>query len=201
MAHDIAFHAVTVAVRPADLAPLPGDVDLSRARLTAAKDVVAGDLVLGAVYDLPDGRRYVDYHTDAYPAAPIPNDPGCGCAGHQNLDDADFGKPLTVLTDGFPWDCCDVWPSDELVLIIPAAELPPVRKETRTRMRFTHNGVTCTVRPTPNAPGFWNVYADGTLLVTRRPTTAKAAADAKAVLDGDESRLTGFDKLNLLLTL
>jgi hypothetical protein len=70
-------------------------------------------------------------------------------------------------------------------------------------MAFTHNGIRCTVYPTPGAPGRWSVRADGGPgpLVTRRPTIAKATSDAKALMDGDSSRVTGFDMLAHLLTL
>lgn len=194
---------VTIPDRPADLAPLPGGWDITQARLTEAQHVMPGDLVLGTAYALPNGRRTVDFHTDAYEAAPVPNLPGCGCAGHDALDDADRDKPLTVLTNGFPWDCCDVMPSDALVLIVPAARPEPADKEASNPMTFTHKGVRCDVYPTPSAPGYWNVRAEGHRgpVVTRRATADKAMADAKAVLDGDESRVTGLDTLARLLTL
>jgi hypothetical protein len=199
MAHNIAFHAVTVTDRPTvDCAPVPGGYATNPAVLTPAKDVVAGDLVLGYVLELtPGGRQVVDYHSDAYPAAPVPHNPACGCPGHQALTDEDATGPLTVLTDSFPWDACDVMPSDALVLIVPAAKLPPAKKEAAA-VGFTHNDFHCTAY---KAAKGWKVLANGQVLVTRRPDRETAIRDAKAILDGDESTVTGWDTLARLLAL
>jgi hypothetical protein len=116
--HSIDLFPVVVPCRPADVAP--ADFTPADARLARAEDVVAGDLVLGYVRSLPSGRQVVEYHADAYEAAPVPHVPGCNCPGHESLTDEDATGPLTVLTDGFPWDACDVMPSRDLVLIVPA---------------------------------------------------------------------------------
>ena len=217
--HRIDFFPVVVPSRPADMAP--ADFTPANARLARAEDVVAGDLVLGYVLTLPGGRQVVDYHDDAYAAAPVPHIPGCDCPGHSVLTAEDTAGPLSVLTDGFPWNACDVMPSSALVLIVPAAKpapLPtrttsqkkdmPVSPTTLPKLRksgdgwtFTHNGTACTAFRNSGDPQLWDVYADGKPLATRRASRSQAIGDAIAVLDGDTSSQTGFDQLASLLVL
>lgn len=92
--------------------------DSAAVREIPASDIKAGDLVVGYVTDT--GRRMP--HADPYIAAPVPNDPACGCEGHQALIDEDRIGPLVVLTTGFPWDCCDVVPATTVILAIPGED-------------------------------------------------------------------------------
>lgn len=210
---------VTVPARTGDVAPV--EFDPARARLSRAADVVAGDLVLGWVMTLPNGRQVVDYHADPYEAAPIAHDPNCGCGGHASLTADDSAKELTVLTDGFPWDACDVMPSTDLVLIVPAARPAPLQTTTKKKealamqtttklpklrqsgdgWTFTHRGAACTVYRNASDPALWDVRGDSGPLATRRTSRSQAIRDAIAVLDGDTSGETGFDTLARLLDL
>jgi len=217
--HRIDFIPVIVTARPTDLAP--ADFDPADARLCRAADVTAGDLVLGWVMETPGGRQVVDYHTDAYEAAPVPHDPACGCPSHDALSEDDAAGPLTVLTDGFPWDACDVMPSGALILIVPAekpalrpqqaatAKQEPEMTDTLPDLRplgrgctFNHNGKTVYVFPTPKNPGMWSARPEGLkTIVSHRRNRDEAVRAAVRYLDGDHSRRTGFDMLAELLSL
>jgi hypothetical protein len=114
----IDFFPVVVTARPTAEDWIPVDYDPAAVRIARASEVEAGDLVLGCFPDGLDMAR-VDYHVAAYLAAPVPHDPTCNCYGHAALDLADLAGPLVVLTDGFPWDVCDVMPAETLILIVP----------------------------------------------------------------------------------
>ncbi|MFJ5121908.1 hypothetical protein [Kitasatospora sp. NPDC088548] len=88
-------------------------------RITRADQIKAGDLILSG-FDTcgPDTRLpATDYFAGgAYPANPEKHDPTCGC-GVCGLEE--FPGGTVVLTTGFPWDTCDPWAADALVLILP----------------------------------------------------------------------------------
>ncbi|MEU5225281.1 hypothetical protein AB0G55_21940 [Streptomyces toyocaensis] len=63
-----------------------------------------------------------DYFNDQYTARPQPYDPACECGVCCHL--ADHPGAVVVLSNGHPWQACDPWPADDLVLVIPAHRLP-----------------------------------------------------------------------------
>lgn len=82
-----------------------------------ADEVRKGDLVVASTIEL-DGRTLRLDHSTLYAADPQPDKPGCGCFGHQALDDEDRARPCVVLYAGPLWDwSCDVVPADALVIV------------------------------------------------------------------------------------
>ncbi|MET7693855.1 DNA-processing protein DprA [Streptomyces sp. NPDC005483] len=89
---------------------------LPHARVARAGDVADGDLLLAAVGK--DGAA--DYFRTPYIAHPEPFDPSCGC-GVCCLVTAP--GEVVVLSQGDPWESCDPWPADDLLLIVSAQRL------------------------------------------------------------------------------
>ncbi|MFJ3793514.1 hypothetical protein [Kitasatospora sp. NPDC090091] len=85
-----------------------------------AADVKAGDLIISGFQPANPGRLpRTDYFAyGPYAANPQPYDPTCGC-GVCGLDEVKSLNGTVVLTNGFPWESCDPWPADDLVLIFP----------------------------------------------------------------------------------
>ncbi|MEU0949854.1 hypothetical protein ABZ379_45440 [Streptomyces canus] len=111
------FFQTVVTAYPDDADHAPLLRDPVHARVARAGDVVAGDLILAALS--PGGT---DYFNDQYTAHPEPYDPTCQCGVCCHLTHET--GPVVVLSNGHPWSACDPWPSDALVLIIPARSLP-----------------------------------------------------------------------------
>lgn len=91
-------------------------VALPHARVARAGDIADGDLLLAAVRE-----KGPDYFTTPYIAHPEPFDPSCGC-GVCCLVTAP--GDVVVLSQGDPWESCDPWPADDLLLIVSAQRLP-----------------------------------------------------------------------------
>ncbi|MFJ8442833.1 hypothetical protein [Kitasatospora griseola] len=97
-------------------------------RIVRADQVVRGDLIVSS-FQAPRASRLpkADYFTSGpYPADPGPHDPTCGC-GTCGLPEVQGPDGTVVLTTGFPWDTCDPWPADDLVLVLPLHRLPRPR--------------------------------------------------------------------------
>ncbi|MES5824971.1 DNA-processing protein DprA [Streptomyces sp. RG80] len=95
---------------------------VAHARVVRAGDVADGDLLLAAV-----GEKGADYFSTPYIAHPEPFDPSCGC-GVCCLITAP--GEVVVLSQGDPWETCDPWPADDLLLIVSAQRLtgPPLEE-------------------------------------------------------------------------
>ncbi|WP_369383289.1 hypothetical protein [Streptomyces sp. cg36] len=117
------FFAAVVTAYPDDDEQAPLLPDPSLARVARAGDVADGDLILAAL--TPHGA---DYFNQPYTAHPEPYNPRCLCGVCCELSDEP--GPVVVLSNGHPWQSCDPWPVDDLILIIPAQTLPvPAMKE------------------------------------------------------------------------
>ncbi|TQF02027.1 hypothetical protein E6W39_06730 [Kitasatospora acidiphila] len=94
-------------------------------RIVRADSVRPGDLIVSAFAATPDGRlRSTDYFAcGAYPAIPQPYDPECGC-GVCGTPEVEGLEGTVVLSTSYPWESCDPWPADELVLVLPRPDLP-----------------------------------------------------------------------------
>ncbi|MFF7452408.1 MULTISPECIES: DNA-processing protein DprA [unclassified Streptomyces] len=141
--HTEAMHAAETAVdlhRPLLAAPPTGDVRssgnarlldrqlavssaetrlavaLPHARVSRAGDIADGDLLLAAVEE-----KEADYFTTPYTAHPEPFDPTCGCGVCCLITQP---GDVVVLSQGDPWETCDPWPADDLLLIVSAQRLP-----------------------------------------------------------------------------
>ncbi|GAA1112038.1 hypothetical protein [Streptomyces javensis] len=97
--------------------------DLARARVVRADEVRLGDTVLA---DFPDFDRpgigdlvSAQHFTDPYWATPQPVDASCDCAACHTANWTTADCPLVKLTDGFPWDPCDIRPATDLLLVAP----------------------------------------------------------------------------------
>jgi hypothetical protein len=140
--HAGAMHAAETAVdlrRPLLAAPATGDVRssgnarlidgqlavnspdprlavaLPHARVARAGDVADGDLLLAAV-----GKQGADYFTTPYIAHPEPFNPSRGCDVCCLIT---VPGDVVVLSQGDPWESCDPWPADDLLLIVSAQRL------------------------------------------------------------------------------
>ncbi|MDT0377295.1 hypothetical protein RM572_00705 [Streptomyces sp. DSM 42041] len=196
-------------------------------RTIPAHQVKAGDTVLGTVITTPGGTTCDDLNADPYTAAPVPNDPDCGCPGHDALTDEDKAGDVVVLTTGYPYDCCDAMPADTPVIIAAPAEptprpnvakartpkatrataktpLPRFCRDFRGAYGFTHGDRYCVASRNPGAPELWDVHNEtGGIhqpLASRRTTRAQAVRDAIARLDGDDSAVSGADLLAEILS-
>ncbi|MFB7545005.1 hypothetical protein ACFC0N_34495 [Streptomyces zaomyceticus] len=97
--------------------------DLARATVVRADQVALGDTVVAA---FPDAHREgagpvdAEHFTDPYWAMPGPVDPTCLCLCCQsNAYTEEADGPLVLITEGFPWDGCDIHPAAALLLVIP----------------------------------------------------------------------------------
>ncbi|WP_328499613.1 DNA-protecting protein DprA [Streptomyces sp. NBC_00457] len=88
---------------------------LPHARVARAGDVADGDLLLAAV-----GEQGADYFNTPYIAHPEPFDPSCGCGVCCLVTEP---GEVVVLSQGDPWESCDPWPADDLLLIVSAQRL------------------------------------------------------------------------------
>ncbi|MFG3118684.1 hypothetical protein ACGF4C_30475 [Streptomyces sp. NPDC048197] len=117
---NVEFFPVVVTDYPTDTDHAPLLVDPAAARFARAGDIVEGDLILGGAYGL--GRTVVleevEYPNEQYEAHPTPSDPAC-CSFCERA--AEEPGEHVVVTSGYPWEVCDVWPVAAFVLIIPAA--------------------------------------------------------------------------------
>ncbi|MDJ0465067.1 hypothetical protein [Streptomyces sp. H27-C3] len=98
----------------------PGD--FARAREVRADQVALGDTVVAAFPGSHEpGTGPVDavHFTDPYWAMPGDVDPLCGCLCCQADAYARSDGPLVLITEGFPWDGCDIHPAAALLLVIP----------------------------------------------------------------------------------
>ncbi|MFJ4342638.1 hypothetical protein [Streptomyces sp. NPDC088915] len=109
---------------------LPPGASEASARVVAAREVKAGDLVL-ASFDRPIGSgritRSSAWMTDPYVAAPRPWNPWCVCTPCQldrDLYDGEEPEPRVVFAvpEGRR-TACDMWEPDEPLLVVPAALL------------------------------------------------------------------------------
>lgn len=121
MRYDVEFFPVVVTDRPTGDSYAPSVVNPVDARIARAGELREGDMVLAYIDPVPAGLARTDHHADEYPAHPKPFDPACGCYMCE-LPDYRPG-PYIVVTDGFPWDACDVWPVDVLALVVPTQRL------------------------------------------------------------------------------
>ncbi|AVZ70907.1 hypothetical protein SLUN_00105 [Streptomyces lunaelactis] len=117
MPQPVDFYPLIVTTYPDDAEHATLLLDPAAARIVTAGDVVEGDVILAS---FPDGSA--DYFNDQYEAHPQPFDPTCQC-GVCCLQ-ADCPGPAVVLSKGHPWHACDPWAARELVLIVPASQLP-----------------------------------------------------------------------------
>ncbi|RAJ61684.1 hypothetical protein K378_04044 [Streptomyces sp. Amel2xB2] len=115
---DVEFFPVVVTDVPDDEDQAPLLVDPVHARLVHAGDVAEGDLILAAVLGAGHGLARTDYFNDQYEAHPAPYNPRCGCGVCTNLAD-EPGPVVNVSTDNH-WETCDLWPENDLALIVPA---------------------------------------------------------------------------------
>ncbi|MGW3073923.1 hypothetical protein [Kitasatospora sp. NPDC001132] len=94
-------------------------------RIVRADEVLFGDLIVSAFPPAAPVRlRSTDYFASGpYPANPGPYNPDSGC-GVCGLPDAQGPHGTVVLTRGYPWESCDPWPADELVLVLPRRSRP-----------------------------------------------------------------------------
>lgn len=123
MTEHVDFFQAVVTTYPKDADHAPLLQDPATARVARARDIVGGDLILAALY-----RRGADYFNDQYTARPQPYEPTCQCGVCCHL--ANEPGPVVLLSKGHPWETCDPWPADALVLIVPALSLPgPTTKE------------------------------------------------------------------------
>ncbi|MFF4409875.1 hypothetical protein [Streptomyces sp. NPDC001404] len=97
--------------------------DLARARVVRADEIRLGDTVLATFPGLRDpaghGLVPAEHLPDPYWATPEPVNGACGCRPCAAVHWADTDGPLIKLTDGFPWDTCDVHPATDLLLVAP----------------------------------------------------------------------------------
>ncbi|MFF2571112.1 hypothetical protein [Streptomyces sp. NPDC058084] len=97
--------------------------DLDRARVIRAGEVRLGDTVLADFPDfdrpVPGGLVRAQHFTDPYWATPQPVDDACSCFACQASAWTTADGPLVKLTDGFPWDGCEVRPAGDLLLVSP----------------------------------------------------------------------------------
>ncbi|WP_435058445.1 hypothetical protein [Streptomyces sp. bgisy060] len=97
--------------------------DFARARVVRADQVALGDTVVAAfpgAHEPGTGLVDAEHFTDPYWAMPGPVDPACICQCCQSngyTEEAD--GPLVLISEGFPWDGCDVHPAAALLLVIP----------------------------------------------------------------------------------
>ncbi|MDN3271550.1 hypothetical protein [Streptomyces sp. MA15] len=118
MPEPVDFFQAVVTAYPEDADHAPLLHDPIHARVARAGDVAEGDLILAGL-----GMGGADYFNDQYTARPEPYyAPACGCGVCCHL--ADHPGAVVVLSNGRPWQACDPWPTDGLVLIIPAHRLP-----------------------------------------------------------------------------
>ncbi|WP_171059935.1 DNA-processing protein DprA [Streptomyces montanus] len=94
---------------------------LPHARVARAGDITDGDLVLAAVWE-----QGADYFNTPYIAHPEPFDPSCGCGVCCLITEP---GEVVVLSNGDPWESCDPWPADDLLLIVSAQRLPDLPLE------------------------------------------------------------------------
>ncbi|MEV5454235.1 hypothetical protein [Streptomyces sp. NPDC052535] len=115
-------YRIVIPPRPTggDYAAVPA-ADLARAEVLRADEVRLGDTVLADFpgFHLPggDGLVLAEHFTDPYWATPQPVDSGCTCLPCQGAAWTAADGPLVKLSDGFPWDGCDVQPASALVLV------------------------------------------------------------------------------------
>ncbi|MGW5512518.1 hypothetical protein ACWEV9_32810 [Streptomyces albogriseolus] len=117
MPEPVDFFQAVVTAYPEDADHAPLLHDPIHARVVRAGDVAEGDLILAGL-----GMGDADYFNDQYTARPEPYDPACGCDVCCHI--ADHPGAVVVLSNGRPWQACDPWPTEGLVLIIPAHRLP-----------------------------------------------------------------------------
>jgi hypothetical protein len=116
----------TIEFLPVIVTNLPGDedhapllVDPVAARIVRADQVAAGDTILASFYGQRTGTlRTADYFNDQYQAQPMPYDPTHDCGACETM--AYHDGPVVNLGDTNPWDVCDPWEAEALVLIVPA---------------------------------------------------------------------------------
>ncbi|MFF7365644.1 hypothetical protein [Streptomyces sp. NPDC008125] len=90
------------------------------ARIVRAAAVTEGDTILAGI-DQRDTGFDVDWFSDPYVAHPIPFAPGCGCGVCELVDPSVETVVLTAGSASYgPWETCDPWDADRLVMIIPA---------------------------------------------------------------------------------
>ena len=114
---------VIVTLFPVDEDHAPLLVDPAHARLARTAEVVDGDMVLASfpAYVRREGMLRSDYFNDQYEAHPMPYDPTCGCGSCAEM--ADEQGTVVNLGDDNPWEVCDPWAAEALVLIVPANHL------------------------------------------------------------------------------
>ncbi|GGV52398.1 hypothetical protein [Streptomyces spectabilis] len=117
MPQSVDFFEALVTAYPCDADHAPLLEDPVHARVARAEDVVDGDLILAAV-----DWNGADYFNDQYTAHREPYDPTCQCGVCCHL--ADEPGLVVLLSNGHPWETCDPWPANALVLIVPARRLP-----------------------------------------------------------------------------
>ncbi|WP_282798317.1 hypothetical protein [Streptomyces sp. CC224B] len=97
--------------------------DFVRARVMRADQVTLGDMIVAAfpgAHEPGTAPVDADHFTDPYRAMPGPVDPDCTCLCCQSNGYTEAADgPLVLITDGFPWDGCDVHPAAALLLVIP----------------------------------------------------------------------------------
>ncbi|MEJ8654676.1 hypothetical protein WKI65_43260 [Streptomyces sp. MS1.AVA.3] len=97
--------------------------DFARACRVRADQVGLGDTVIAAfpgAHKPGTGTVDAEHFTDPYWAMPGTVDPTCTCQCCQsNVYTEESDGPLVLITEGFPWDRCDVHPAAALLLVIP----------------------------------------------------------------------------------
>ncbi|MFD7908583.1 hypothetical protein ACFV4G_40870 [Kitasatospora sp. NPDC059747] len=102
--------------------------------IVRANQVRDGDLIVSGFQPATPGRLHAtDYFASGpYPASPGPYDPKCGC-GVCGLPEVQGPHGTVVLTRDYPWETCDPWPADELLLVLPRESRPHSTLPAHTR--------------------------------------------------------------------
>ncbi|WP_149037882.1 hypothetical protein [Kitasatospora sp. MBT63] len=121
--HHADFHPVVVSATTEHQAS-HGILASVHLRIVRADQVCSGDLIVSAFEAARPRRlhRTGYFAAGPYRACPEPYDPTCGC-GVCGLPEVHGPDGTVVLTTGQPWNTCDPWPADDLVLIRPRRDL------------------------------------------------------------------------------
>ncbi|MFE0189309.1 hypothetical protein [Streptomyces sp. NPDC058989] len=118
--HDVEFFPVIITDHPTGDAPLL--FDPATVRIARADKVTLGDLVIGQCAALGNTVELeeADYCDTPYYANPRPFDLLCQCGVCRWVG---YAPQAVVITDGHPYDRCDVWPAAGNAVIVPVNRL------------------------------------------------------------------------------
>ncbi|MGY4988894.1 hypothetical protein [Streptomyces nigrescens] len=120
MPQDVQFFPVIVTGHPAGDTPFL--FDPAAVRIARANEVGKGDLVLGqgAALGSTVALEESEYFDTPYWARPSAFDPTCQCGACRWVG---YAPEAVVITDGHPFDVCDVWPAAGHAVIVPVSRL------------------------------------------------------------------------------